>query len=132
MKSKTGAGILLVGVFLLGAVTGTVSHSLYQSHVEAASAKSRVKGSQRIVDDLAKGLDLGTEQKEQLQGIVSRSRERYRTLSVQFRPQYQVIRNETNQEIRQILREDQKAQFEKIIAEWDKQRKSRASSRQAN
>ena len=131
MKSRTRAGILLAGVFVLGAVTGVVSHSLYQSHVEAASDKFRLKGSQRIVDDLAKGLDLTTEQKEKLQGIVSRSRERYHALSVQFRPQYQVIRNETNQEIRQILREDQKAQFEKIISEWDNRRKSRAS-RQAN
>ena len=131
MKSRTRAGILLAGVFVLGAVTGVVSHSLYKNHVEAASATSRLKGSQRIVDDLAKGLDLSTEQKEKLQGIVSRSRERYKALSLQFRPQYQVIRNETNQEIRQILREDQKAQFEKIISEWDKRRKSRAS-RQAN
>jgi hypothetical protein len=127
MKSRTGAGILLLGVFVLGAVTGAVSHSLYKSHVEAASAKSRVKGSQKIVDDLALGLNLDPQQKEKLQVIISQSRDRYHALSVQFRPQYQVIRNETNQEIRQILREDQKAQFEKIISEWDSRRKSRGS-----
>jgi uncharacterized membrane protein len=127
MKSRTGAGILLLGVFVLGAVAGAVSHSLYKSHVEAASAKSRMKGSQKIVDDLALGLNLDPQQKEKLQVIINRSRDRYDALSVQFRPQYQVIRNETNQEIRQILREDQKAQFEKIISQWDSRRKSRGS-----
>jgi uncharacterized membrane protein len=128
MKSRTGAGILLLGVFVLGAVTGAVSHSLYKSHVEAASSKSYPKwSSHSIVDDLAKGLALDAQQKEKLQVIISQSRDRYRALSVQFRPQYEVIRNETNQEIRQILREDQKAQFEKIISEWDSRRKSRSS-----
>jgi hypothetical protein len=126
MKSRTGAGILLLGVFVLGAVTGAASYSLYKSHVEAASSKSRVKGSQKIVDELAEGLKLDAQQKEKLQVIISQSRERYDALSVQFRPQYQVIRNETNQEIRQILREDQKAQFEEIIKEWDR-RRSRGS-----
>lgn len=128
MKSRTGAGILLLGVFVLGAVTGAVSHFLYKSHVEAASSKAHPKwSSHSIVDDLVKGLALDAQQKEKLQVIISQSRDRYRALSVQFRPQYDVIRNETQQEIRQILREDQKAQFKKIISEWDSRRKSRGS-----
>src|SRR5262245_34393061 len=61
MKSRTGAGILLLGVFVLGAVTGVVSHSLYKSHVEAASAKPPGRGSQKIVDDLAVGLNLDSQ-----------------------------------------------------------------------
>ena len=76
---------------------------------------------------LAQNLSLDEKQKEILKGIVDQSRDRYRVLSAQFRPQYETIRNETRQQIRQILREDQRARFEDFLRDTEKRHKERDS-----
>jgi len=124
MKSKTSAALLLVLTFLLGGVAGAVSYSLYQNHV---AANSRYNNPRDIVNVLAQNLSLDAKQKDTLKGIIDQSRDRYRVLSVQFRPQYETIRNETRQQIRQILHEDQRARFEDFLKDTDKHHKERDS-----
>jgi uncharacterized membrane protein len=123
MKSKTSAALLLIVTFLLGGITGAVSYSLYQNHVVGAT--SRPDTSHDPVSELAKALSLDSKQKETLKNIMDRSRDRYRALSQQIRPQYEAIRNEGRQEIRQILRDDQKARFEDFLKDLDRRHKER-------
>jgi uncharacterized membrane protein len=125
MKSKTSASLLLVLTFLLGGVAGAVSYSLYQNHVVAANSK--YNNPRDIVNVLAQNLSLDAKQKDTLKGIIDQSRDRYRVLSAQFRPQYETIRNETRQQIRQILREDQRARFEDFLKDTDKRHKEHDS-----
>ena len=117
MKSKTSASLLLVLTFLLGGVAGAVSYSLYQNHVVT---NSRGNNPRDIVNVLAQNLSLDAKQKTTLKGIIDQSRDRYRVLSTQFRPQYEAIRNETRQQIRQILHEDQRARFEDFLKDMDR------------
>ncbi len=119
MKSKTGAALILLITFALGVVAGTVGHSLFQRRVSAVSTGPNPRTPHRLTDELAQGLNMDSAQKEKLREIVAHSRERYAQLSKQFRPQYEVIRNQTREEIRQILREDQKAKFEEIISNFE-------------
>jgi uncharacterized membrane protein len=126
MKSRTSAALLLVGVFLLGGITGAVSYSLYRADVEASSQKRAERTSPHdIIQDLAEGLKLDPAQKEKLKVIIDQSRERFRAISLQVRPQYDAIRQETRDQMRHILREDQKAKFEEIIQQMDAGRKNR-------
>lgn len=127
MKSKTSAAILILGTFLLGSVSGAVSFSLYRNYVNASTPKkaSRPSGPHDICEELARGLNMDSAQKEKLAVIVNQSRDRYRALSKQFRPQYDAIRAETRQEMRQILHENQKARFEELIQEMDSRRSGR-------
>ncbi len=125
MKSKTSATLLIVLTFLLGAVAGSVGFYLVETHVVAAGPRAvKRSGSHDVAEELARGLDLDAAQKEKLKIIFKQSRERYRALSIQFRPQYDSLRNETRQEIRQILTEEQKARFEKIVQETDGRHKN--------
>ncbi len=125
MKSRTGAALVLVGIFLLGGITGAVSYSLYRTHVEASAPKRPARSSpHEIAQELAEGLNLDASQKEKLKTIIGQSRERFRAISLQVRPQYEVIRQETREQMRQILREDQKARFEEIIREIDAKHKN--------
>lgn len=126
MRSKTTASLILLGVFALGCVTGAVAYSLYRTHVQASSPRGMSRtGPHDIVGELARGLDLDGEQKEKMEVIISQSRDRYRALSHQFRPQYDAIRDETRQQMRQILREDQKARFDEFMRGIDKRHKDR-------
>jgi len=121
MKSKTSAALLLVSLFLLGGVAGGALQYVYRNHlVSAAIPRPRLANSHDIVDEMAKSLKLDASQKEQLQGIIQQSRDRYRTLSRQFQPQYEKIRAETNEAIRAILRTDQQRQFDDTLEKMDR------------
>jgi hypothetical protein len=117
---------MLVLTFALGVVAGVVSGHLYETRLKPAGPRPGPRmAPPDIVEEFSQGLSLNTDQKTRLKQIVDQSRERYRALSLQFRPQYDAIRDETRQEIRQILTEDQKARFEKIIHEMDERHKGR-------
>ncbi len=126
MKSKTGAALFLTVMFAFGLVAGSLGHYLFQKSV--AAVENRRQNSRNaehhLADEMAQGLDMDAAQKEQLKEIIGRSRERYRALSKQFRPQYDSIREQTRQEIRQILRDDQKARFEEIVTKIDDRHRS--------
>lgn len=127
MKSKTGAALLLLLTFLMGSVAGAVSFYLYRDHFTAASPRrsGSQPSSQGITGVLGNYLDLDAQQKEELKTIISRSRDHYRALSQQFRPQYEMIRNETRQQIRHILRPDQRAKFEEFLQDMERRHKER-------
>ena len=117
---------MLMLTFALGAVAGVVSGHLYETRLKPAGPRPGARmAPPDIVEEFSQGLSLNSDQKGKLKQIIDRGREHYRALSLQFRPQYDAIRDETRQEIRQILTEDQKARFEKIIHEMDERHKGR-------
>ena len=125
MQSKTSATFLLVGTFLLGGVTGAVSYSIYRTHLDAQRPKVSQRPSPRhdIVEELGRDIPLDPDQKDKLRVIIGKTRERYHELHLQTGPQFQKIRNEGREEIRLILRDDQKARFEAILRDIDSRRK---------
>ncbi len=127
MKTKTSATLILVLTFLLGGIAGTLSSQIYRGHSREAERRvSPRPGGRDVVREMSKDLNLDVEQQEQLTRIMARSRERYRALSEQVRPQFDVIRNETRQEIREILRDDQKERFAQRLKEVDQRRRNRS------
>ncbi|MBZ5498210.1 MAG: periplasmic heavy metal sensor [Acidobacteriia bacterium] len=120
MKSKTSAALLLVSIFLLGGVAGGVTHYIYQNHfVSSAPQRPRMPNRHDIVEEMAQSLNLDARQKEQLRVIWQQSRERFNALSVQYRPQYEKLRAETNEAIRAILRPDQRQHFDDTLEKMD-------------
>ena len=120
MKSKTTAALLLISIFLLGGVAGGMSHYIYRNHLRSnPQQRPRIPGAHDIAEEMAQGLNLDAKQKEQLRAIIQLSTERYRTLSRQFRPQYEKIRMEANDAIRAILRPEQREIFEETLDRMD-------------
>jgi hypothetical protein len=128
MQSKTSAAFLLVGTFLLGGITGGVSYSIYRGHFRPESVRAAQRpggGRSNIVEDLARDLSLDPDQKEKLKVIIGKTRERYRELHKQMGPEFQKIRNEGDEEIRGILRPDQKVRFGEILRDIAARRNSK-------
>ena len=125
MRSKLSIVLLGILIFALGGVAGAVSFYIYREHNRAPAAKA---GSlpRDIVEDMARELKLDAQQKEKLRVIFRESRKRFRALNEQFRPlygnldgqfrpQWEKIRDETDGQVRTILRLDQKAHFEEFL-----------------
>jgi hypothetical protein len=114
MKPKASIVLLGILIFLLGGIAGAVSHYLYRQHLRATFIKASSQPPD-IVGGLAKELKLDEPQKASLRVVFDESRQRYFALSKQFWPQYQTIRKETDQKIRDMLRDDQKVLFENFL-----------------
>jgi uncharacterized membrane protein len=117
MKSKASVVLLGIVIFLLGAIAGAVSHSLYQEYLKAAFFKANSQPVD-IVGGLAKELELDAQQTESLRSIFDESIERSMALSQEIWPQYQTIYKETEQKIKDILREDQRARYEEFLRKF--------------
>jgi hypothetical protein len=114
MKSKVNAILLGILIFLLGGVAGAVSHYLYREHVKQLALKA---GTQRfdVVEAFAKELKLDPQQKQNLRIIFDDSRKRYKELGQEFRPRWETIRNDSDQKIKNMLRDNQKSLFENFL-----------------
>jgi uncharacterized membrane protein len=114
MKSKLAITFMGILIFLLGAIAGSAGRYLYSERRTAVQPRttSRVD---RVVEGMAKELQLDANQKEAVKVIIEESRKRYRELSLQFRPEYMKIRNASDERIKALLREDQKARFEEFL-----------------
>jgi uncharacterized membrane protein len=117
MRSKASIVLLGIVIFLLGAIAGAVSHSLYQEYLKAAFFKANSQPVD-IVGGLAKELELDAQQTESLRSIFDESIERSMALSQEIWPQYQTIYEETEQKIKDILREDQRARYEEFLRKF--------------
>jgi Spy/CpxP family protein refolding chaperone len=120
MKSKTSAALMLVAIFGLGAIAGGITQYLVGSHfISNPPPQTRVPNSHDIVEEMAQQLKLNAQQKDKLRGIIQQSREHYRSLSKQFQPQYDKMRAETNDAIRDILTANQRQNFDETLEKMD-------------
>jgi uncharacterized membrane protein len=126
MKTKTSATLVLLLTFLLGGITGALGFYLYARRAGTVAGREGGRpSSHHLVEELAQALALDASQKAKLEAIVAESRERFRTLSQQVRPQYEEIRHQTRDRIRQVLREDQKPHLDEFFKELDRRRGNR-------
>jgi uncharacterized membrane protein len=117
MKSKASIILLAILIFLLGGIAGAVSLSLYQEYLKAAFFKASAQPID-IVGGLAKELDLDKQQVESLKVIFDESRKRSIELSQKVWPQYENIWRETEQQIKNMLRDDQRARYEEFLKKF--------------
>lgn len=116
MKSKFAVISLGMLVFLLGGIAGAISYYLYceQSKAQVSGART-IPRVEDVVEGMAKVLKLDVPQKAEVKVIISESRNRYRGLWKQFRPQYEQIVQDSDNRIRALLRNDQKPLFEEYL-----------------
>jgi len=117
MKSKSSIVLLVILVFVLGGIAGAVSHSLYLEYLKAAFLKASAQPFD-FIGNFAKELNLDDQQTETLKAIFEESRQRYFELSIKIGPQYDEIRKETEQKIKDMLREDQRERYEEFLKQF--------------
>jgi Spy/CpxP family protein refolding chaperone len=107
--------LVVVGVFVLGCVTGAALDSAY-----------RLRGRDRHKDDgfevMKRDLNLNEQQATQIRAILDQTRNDYRALRTEVRPRYDTIRQNARTRIRQLLTPDQQQRFDAKMAERDARR----------
>ncbi len=126
-RSNLILGIYLVLVFLSGVLVGALGYrAVFDRRVQAAPRLSPEEFRKRLVAELQDRLDLTPQQVEQLNAILDRTRQRFAKLEAEvLRPQKRAILKQQSEEIKAILNERQRAEFER----WEQERAARHRQR---
>lgn len=115
--------LAVVGVFVLGCVTGISLDSVYR--LRAGGAKQEVRGARRddeILQRMKSDLNLNEQQATQIRAILDQTREEYRQLRAEVRPRYDAVRQNARTKIRALLTPEQQQKFDAKVAEHDARR----------
>ena len=122
-KKRGEAAVLVLVVFLLGALLGGVGNHVWGERVWGKQIINSQPTRNEIVGDLTRDLQLTPDQQKQLGSIVDDTRAQWRTLYTTIEPQHEQIRQQSRDRIRAILTPDQKPKFEEFMHRIDEQRK---------
>ena len=127
MESKTSsqakARLVIAAVFVIGFAAGALSLNLYQKFT--SNAPEKVDPHDRagvIIQRIDEKVSLSDAQKTQIRQILDNSREKYAEIHKEIDPQFDAVRQQTRNEIRAVLTENQLPKVEEMFNEKDRER----------
>jgi|ERR1044071_534026 Spy/CpxP family protein refolding chaperone len=114
--------LVVVGVFVLGCVTGASLDSLYR--LRASGDGRHERGGRRgdVFEKMKKDLNLTEQQGTEIRAIIDQSREEFRALRNEISPRYDEVRARARTRIRALLNPEQQQRFDAENAERDARR----------
>jgi hypothetical protein len=120
-KARSEAAALVAVVFLLGALLGFVGNHLWGERVWGMREISVPPNHLSL--ELTQELQLTPDQQRQMNGIISETQAKWRTLYAPLEPQRSEIRELSHEQMRKILSPDQLPKFDAFMQRLDEQRK---------
>jgi Spy/CpxP family protein refolding chaperone len=124
-SARQKAALWVAAVFLLGAALGGVVGYTFGHHrVSAANAPpTELERRARRVEQITQELTLTSQQRQQLDAILSQLHAEYKTLHEQSDAQIDQARQRGRNRIREILTPEQRPKFEAFLKRLDEERK---------
>ncbi|HEX8175668.1 MAG TPA: hypothetical protein VF543_11170 [Pyrinomonadaceae bacterium] len=119
-KSLLKIWLAVVGVFVLGCITGFSLDSVYR--MRAGSDRSDRRSKEAVFERMKRDLDLNEQQATQIRAILEQTRDEYRQLRAEVRPRYDAVRQNARTKIRALLTPEQQQKFDSKMAERDARR----------
>ena len=122
-KTRLKIWLVVVGVFLLGGITGAALDSLYRLRASGnGRAEMRRRDKEDIFERMKSDLNLNDQQATEIRAILEQTRNDYRQLRAEVRPRYDAVRQNARTKIRALLTPEQQQKFDAKVAEHDAQR----------
>ena len=122
------AMLLVFVVFALGIALGGVGTYVVETRVLAARPQTSLHTPASNMAMFTRDLNLDAEQQKQIQGIFNDQRTHYAELHDKFDPEYERVRHDGRERIRQILTPEQRPKFEELLRQIDEDRRQRAAA----
>ena len=126
-RLKPIAGILIV--FLLGAAAGALSARFYEKF-ESRRPHRHPKLEERvefIMKRLTDDLDLSAAQQKEIRQIVTATEKKVRSVKDEYLPAIRALHDASIEEIKTRLNDNQRAELDRMRAEWKRRRQERRS-----
>jgi Spy/CpxP family protein refolding chaperone len=124
-RGNRKALLLVFVLFVLGIAVGSVGTYLVTTHVMAARPSLLVKNPTQHMALYTRDLNLTPDQQTKLHAILSDARDRYAALHQRLDPEYEQVRQQGRERIRQILTPEQLPKFEDLLRQMDEERRQR-------
>ncbi len=115
--------LLVLVLFVLGIALGSVGTYVVTTRVQAA--KPQTTPARNHMAMFTRDLNLNPDQQSQIQAILNDTRSRYAQLHEKLDPEYEQVRHESRERIRQVLTPDQRPKFEELLRQMDEERRKR-------
>ena len=124
------AFLLVFVVFVLGIALGSVGTYVVTTRVLAARPQATLAHNPgHTMAMFTSDLNLNPDQQKQIQAILNDTRARYAALHEKLDPEYEQVRQEGRERIRQVLTPEQRPKFEDLLRQMDEDRRQAADVR---
>lgn len=119
--------LVVVGVFILGCVTGAALDSVYRMRARRDQRQESrgTRDTDEVFANMQRDLNLNEQQAKEIRAILDQTRNDYRALRTEVRPRYDAIRQAARTRIRALLNPEQQQRFDAKTAEHDARRNGR-------
>lgn len=118
-RTRLKIWLVLLGVFVLGCVTGVAVSGLYRSRASVDRPEAREKAMHERFENMRRELNLTDEQTTAVRAILDETREQYRALRTELRPRFEEPRQKARTRIRALLSPEQQQRFDVMMAQQD-------------
>lgn len=125
-KTRLKVWLALLGVFVMGCLTGASLDSVYRLKASSRERQEARGGSRRnkeeVFETMKRDLNLNEKQATEIRSILDQTRNDYRALRAEVRPRYDSVRQNARARIRALLTPEQQVRFDAKVAERDAKR----------
>jgi Spy/CpxP family protein refolding chaperone len=122
------AVLLVFVLFVLGIALGSVGTYVVTTRVQAARPQPTLaRNPGHTMAMFTRDLNLNPDQQNQIQAILNDTRARYAELHQKLDPEYEQVRHEGRERIRQVLTPEQRPKFEDLLRQIDEDRRKRGN-----
>lgn len=123
-KTLLKVWLMVVGVFVLGCLTGASLDSAYRLRARNNERQERGGGRDKkeVFEHMKRDLNLSEQQATDIRAILDQTRNDYRALRAEVRPRYDALRQNSRARIRALLNPEQQQRFDARVAERDAKR----------
>jgi Spy/CpxP family protein refolding chaperone len=124
MMKRWTIAVYVALIFLSGVMVGAFAHRLYTVNtVSANPLRSPEEYRKRYIAEMQSRLKLRHDQVVQLNTFLDETRARLREVHDRYRPEMDAIRHEQNGKIKAMLDQQQRAEYDKILSERERNQK---------
>jgi Spy/CpxP family protein refolding chaperone len=123
------AVLLVFVLFVLGIAVGSVGTYMVTTRVLAARPQATMaRNPAHTMAMFTRDLNLSPDQQNQIQAILNDTRGRYAELHEKLDPEYEQVRQQGRERIRQVLTPEQRPKFEDLLRQIDEDRRKRQAA----
>jgi Spy/CpxP family protein refolding chaperone len=123
------AVLLVFVLFVLGIALGSLGTYVVTTRVLAARPQATLaRNPAHAMAMFTRDLNLSPDQQNQIQAILNDTRARYAELHEKLDPEYEQVRQQGRERIRQVLTPEQRPKFEDLLRQIDEDRRKRQAT----
>jgi len=122
------AYLIVFVLFILGIALGSVGTYLVTMRVQAARTVGAGDRAPSHMAMFTRDLNLTPDQQTQVQAIMNETRAHYAELHQKLDPEYEQVRQQGRDHIRQVLTPEQRPKFEELLRQMDEERRKRQTN----